>query len=130
MKIGELAEQADVNIQTIRYYERRGLVPEPDRTGSGYREYGEDDLTRLHFIRRAKDLGFTLSEIVELLDLEMSAGASAEDVRRRAREKILDVESKLRDLRRIRQALRHVVSSCEAHGPPEECALIYALRGG
>jgi MerR family transcriptional regulator, copper efflux regulator len=129
MKIGELAERAGVNVQTVRYYERRDLLPEPERTASGYREYGEADVRRLHFILRAKALGFTLSEIRDLLDLRASAGATAEDVRRRAQVKIEDVEGKLRDLRRIRDGLGRVVASCDAHGPPEECALIHALQG-
>jgi MerR family transcriptional regulator, copper efflux regulator len=129
MKIGELADSAGVNVQTVRFYERRGLLPQPERTASGYREYDEADLHRLRFILRAKELGFTLSEIRDLLDLRSSAGATADDVRIRAQEKIKDVEGKLRDLQRIRDGLGRVVSSCDAHGPPEECALIHALHG-
>jgi MerR family transcriptional regulator, copper efflux regulator len=129
MKIGELAERAGVNVQTVRYYERRDLLPEPERTASGYREYDEADLRRLHFILRAKELGFTLTEIRDLLDLRASSGATADDVRRRAQAKIDDVDRKLRDLQRIRDGLARVVRSCDAHGPPEECALIHALHG-
>jgi MerR family transcriptional regulator, copper efflux regulator len=129
MKIGELADRAGVNVQTVRYYERRNLLPEPERTASGYRRYDADDLQRLQFILRAKELGFTLSEVRDLLGLRASSGASADDVRRRAQEKIEDVEGKLRDLQRIREGLVRVVRSCDAHGPPEECALIHALHG-
>jgi MerR family transcriptional regulator, copper efflux regulator len=129
MKIGELAEHAGVNVQTVRYYERRDLLPEPERTASGYREYDVDDVRRLNFILRAKELGFTLSEIRDLMGLRASTGATADDVRRRAQEKIEDVEGKLRDLQRIRDGLARVVRSCDAHGPPDECALIHALQG-
>lgn len=127
MQIGELAKQAGVNVQTVRYYERRGLMPEPDRKASGYRDYGERDLLRLQFVLRAKSLGFTLSEIGELLDLRVDPGTTAEDVRRRAQAKIADTESRIRDLRNIREALARVVSACDAHGLPEECALMHAL---
>ena len=127
MQIGELAERAGVNVQTVRYYERRGLLPEPERKASGYRIYDEGDALRLRFILRAKALGFTLSEIVELLDLRVDPHRTADDVRRHAEEKIADVESKIRDLRKIRRVLRQVVESCKAHGSPEECALMHAI---
>lgn len=127
MRIGELAERAGVNVQTVRYYERRGLLPEPDRKPSGYRLYGEEDLLRLRFILRAKALGFTLAEIEELLDLRVDPRRTADDVRRHAEEKIADVEAKIRDLRGIRRALRQLVESCDAHGSIEECALMHAI---
>jgi MerR family transcriptional regulator, copper efflux regulator len=129
MKIGELADRAGVNVQTVRYYERRALLPEPERTASGYREYDVADLRRLQFILRAKELGFTLTEIRDLLGLRSSTGATADDVRRRAQEKIDDVDRRLRDLKRIHDGLARVVRSCDAHGPPDECALIHALHG-
>lgn len=128
MRIGELADRAGVNVQTVRYYERRGLLPEPDRTGSGYREYDESDLLRLRFILRAKALGFTLSEIGELLALRVDADTTAEDVRRHTLQKIADTEAKIRDLERIRSALRHLVGVCEAQGSPAECALMHAIE--
>lgn len=127
MQIGELAQRADVNVQTVRYYERRGLLPEPDRTRSGYRRYDEHDLLRLRFILRAKGLGFTLSEVGELLALRVDPRRTAEDVRARALEKIADTESKIRDLEGIRAALERLVQTCDAHGPPEECALMHAI---
>lgn len=127
MQIGELAERADVNVQTVRYYERRGLLPEPERKPSGYRMYGEEDVVRLRFILRAKALGFTLTEIEELLELRVDPRRTAEDVRRHAEEKIADVEEKIRDLRGIRGALRRLVESCDAHGSTDECALMHAI---
>lgn len=127
MKIGEFADRADVNVQTVRYYERRGLLREPERTGSGYRSYEEQDLLRLRFILRAKALGFTLSEVGELLDLRVDPERSADDVRARAQEKIRQTQSKIQDLKGIKAALQRVVGACEAHGSPEECALMHAI---
>ena len=127
MKIGDFAERAGVNVQTVRYYERRELLREPDRTDSGYRSYEEQDLLRLRFILRAKELGFTLSEVAELLDLRVDPDRSAADVRVRALEKIRKTDSKIEDLQQIRAALQRVVSACDAHGSPEECALMHAI---
>lgn len=127
MKIGELAGGAGVSVQTVRYYERRGLLPEPDRTRSGYRDYDGHDLMRLRFVLRAKDLGFTLSEVGELLDLRVDPRRTADDVRERALEKIEATKAKIRDLRGIQDALERLVSTCDAHGSPEECALMHAV---
>jgi MerR family copper efflux transcriptional regulator len=130
MKIGELAERVGVNVQTVRYYERRGLLPEPDRRPSGYRVFGEDDVLRLRFILRAKALGFTLTEVGDLLDLRVDPRRTADDVRHHAEEKIADVDAKIRDLRGIRRALRQLVASCDAHGSADECALMHAIGAG
>lgn len=127
MMIGELAQRASVSVQTIRYYERRGLLPAPRRTVTRYRTYERSDLARLGFIRRAKDLGFTLSEVRELLDLQVGLGTTADDVRGRAVEKLEATRAKIHDLERISAALERVVSTCDAHGPPEACALMHAL---
>lgn len=128
MKIGELAALAGVSVQTVRYYERRDLLPPPERTASGYREYGEHDLHRLRFVLRAKDLGFTLSEITDLLDLRVDPERTAEEVRERARRKIRTTQAKIRDLKKIERALRRLVETCDAHGPAEECALMHAIE--
>lgn len=130
MKIGELAELGGVNVQTVRYYERRGLLPEPARTYSGYRRYGEHDVMRLRFILRAKGLGFTLSEVAELLELHANPSRTAEDVRQQALEKIADVESRMRDLERIQSALQRLVEACSGHGRVGECALMHAIGAG
>lgn len=127
MQIGELAERAGVSVQTVRYYERRGLLPEPKRTRSGYRDYEHQALRRLRFILRSKDLGFTLSEIDELLALRVDPDTTADDVRQRARSKIEATTSKIRDLERIRTALERLVESCDAHGSSDECALMHAI---
>lgn len=128
MKIGELAEWVGVSVQTVRYYERRGLLPEPGRAPSGYREYGPSDVRRLGFVLRAKELGFTLSEIGELLDLRLRPGTTADDVRANALGKLEATRAKMRDLKRIAEALERLISTCDAHGAPEACALMHALE--
>lgn len=126
--IGELAREAGVNVQTVRYYERRGLLDEPPRRASGYRKYPESDIARLGFIRRAQALGFTLTEIGDLLSLRVDPQTTSADVHRRVEEKLADVEAKLADLRRIRGALRELASSCKSDGPVGECPFLDALE--
>lgn len=128
MKIGELAQRAGVNIQTVRYYERRGLLPEPQRRPSGYREYGPDALDRLRFIKRAQELGFTLAEIGELLALRLDPTTPAAAVKARAEAKIADIDRKLHDLERIKHALVHLAGRCHGgRGPVGDCPLLDAL---
>lgn len=128
MKIGELARRAGVNVQTVRYYERRGLLDEPARRASGYREYGAEALDRLRFIRRAQELGFTLAEIVDLLALRLDPHTTAADVKARAREKIEEIDGKIHDLERIRGALAHLAGKCHGgRGPTGDCPLLQAL---
>lgn len=129
MRIGELAKRAGVNIQTVRYYERRGLLHDPRRRrAAGYREYTGATLERLRFIRRAQELGFTLSEIGELLALRLDPGTTAAAVKQRAKEKIMEIEGKLRDLERIRHALTHLAGQCRGgRGPVGDCPLLDAL---
>lgn len=127
MQIGQLAQRADVAIDTVRYYERNGILPKPDRQASGYRRYGEDDVARLRFVRRAKALGFTLVEIRDLLAL---SGRRAEDMaglKAAAIEKLGDVEHKLEALTRIRDGLQALVASCPGHGPLDRCPILAAL---
>lgn len=128
MLIGELAQRAGVNLQTVRYYERRGLLEDPRGRGAGYREYGEATLERLRFIKRAQELGFTLSEIGELLALRVDPTTTAGTVKARAAEKIVEIETKLRDLERIRHALVHLSGECRGgHGPVGDCPFLDAL---
>lgn len=128
MTIGELARRAGVNVQTVRYYERRGLLDEPRRRASGYREYGAATLDRLRFIRRAQELGFTLGEIAELLALRLDPGTTAAEVKARALEKIEEIERRVRDLERIRHALAHLAGKCRGgRGPAGDCPLLEAL---
>ena len=128
MTIGELAARAGVNVQTVRYYERRGLLDAPTRRPSGYREYDAGALDRLRFIRRAQELGFTLAEIDELLALRLDPHTTAASVKARAEEKIAEIDGKLRDLERIRHALTHLAGRCRGgHGPVGDCPLLEAL---
>lgn len=128
MTIGELARRAGVNIQTVRYYERRGLLADPERRPSGYRVYSAAALDRLKFIRRAQELGFTLNEIGELLALRLDPTTTAADVKKRAAQKIVEVESRIRDLERIREALTHLAGRCRGgRGPAGDCPLLETL---
>ncbi len=127
LSIGQLARRTGVGIETVRYYERRGLLHEPQRRQSGYRQYGEDAVARLQFIRRAKDIGFTLREIGELLSLGHDLSAPAVDVKGRAEAKIADIEGKICSLQRMQKALKSLTSACDEHGTVGECPLLEAL---
>ena len=106
LKIGEVAQRGGVSLQAIRYYEREGLLPEPPRLASGYRLFPDTAVRRVHFIKRAQELGFSLAEIRELLSLRENADADAQDMRDRAIGKIVDIEQKIRRLRVMRNALK------------------------
>ncbi len=127
MKIGELAVRAAVSVDTVRYYERQGLLPEPTRQASGYRRYDESDVARLRFVRRAKALGFTLVEIRELLELSTRPEDDMGSLKAAATAKLADVESKLVELSRIREGLRTLVASCPGHGALNQCPILSAL---
>jgi len=127
MKIGEVARAAEIGIDAIRFYERRGLIEEPARRPSGYRVYAPEVVPSLRFIKRAKELGFSLKEISELLSLERSSGASAAGVRKLAEEKLADLENKIRALQRMRRALRKVTEACSGRGPTSECSILRSL---
>src|SRR5467141_2837814 len=101
----KLAHEGGVNVETIRYYERHGLLPKPPRTHSGYRVFSEDAVVRLRFVKHAQELGFSLKEIKELLSLRVKPGSSCADVRRKAEAKITDVDQKIRRLQAIKGAL-------------------------
>lgn len=128
LTIGQLASAAGVGVETIRFYERQGLLPEPPRTRSGYREYPTAAVARVSFIRRAKDLGFTLKEIKELLELRVDPDKSCGDVRALAKAKITDVEQKMADLARIKSALAKLARACRGEGPTSECPIIDAME--
>ena len=128
MKIGELAEKAGVSIDTVRFYERRGLIAEPQRRESGYRIYTHEYADRIRFIRRAQELGFTLREVEELLSLRVSDAAGCAAVRRQAEEKLQDVEEKIRDLQRVRDVLIELAAACPGSGPVSECPILEAIE--
>lgn len=127
MKIGELARQADVAIDTVRYYERQGLLPAPERTQSGYRTYVADDVARLRFVRRAKTLGFTLEEIGDLLALSGRREDDMAGMKAAAIQKLADVDARLAELQRVRAGLETLVASCPGHGALAQCPILNTL---
>lgn len=130
LTIGRVAQQAGVGVETVRFYERQGILEEPPRRQSGYREYGEDAVARLRFIKRAKQLGFTLKEIKELLALRRDPSTPAAEVKRRAEAKIADIEMKVRSLQKMKKALLKLTTACSRHGTISECPLLGALGRG
>jgi MerR family mercuric resistance operon transcriptional regulator len=125
----KLAKQGGVNVETIRYYERHGLLPKVARTPSGYRKFSADHVTRLRFIRRAQELGFSLREVKELLAIRLKPDSSCADVRRKAEAKIADVEERIRHLQVIREALGRMTATCAGRGPLTNCSILEALNG-
>lgn len=129
--IGGLASRAGVNLQTVRYYERRGLLSPVGRKESGYRVYGLDTLKRLKFIRRAKELGFTLEEIRGLLDLRIEPAQSkdaCERVREKTSVKLKTVEEKLKTLASVRNVLKGLLNACDRRIPTEQCPILKAME--
>ena len=120
----QLAERSGVNLQTIRYYQEIGLLPEPPRSAAGYRRFPPDMVRRIRFIKRAQELGFALAEVRELLALQVQTGATCADVRRRANAKIGDIEAKIRDLRWMKSALERLAASCSGDGPVGHCPIL------
>lgn len=127
MKIGELATRADVSIETIRFYERKRVLPPPQRCASGYRDYGAGDVRRLQFLRRAKQLGFTLTEIQDLLSLSEDRSDDMEAFSQRARAKLRDVDERIAELQRMRVALESLLEACPGHGDLSSCPILLAL---
>ena len=128
LTIGRIAKQAGIHIETARYYERRGLMPSPPRTESGYRLYDEQSVARLRFIKQAQALGFTLEEIGELLALRVDAETSCDEVRRRAERKTVAVAEKIRSLQAIQGALAELIAACALGGPEGECPFLASLE--
>ena len=125
--IGSLAKRAGVGIDTVRYYERAGLLAPSRRLASGYRRYTDLELARLRFIRRAQALGFTLTEVRELLAL--SARRDVARVRRSAQAKLVAVEKKIAALEKVREGLATLVAACPGHGRAADCPILKALGG-
>lgn len=127
LTIGQLARRAGVGVETVRFYEREGLISEPPRRPSGYRDYPTETVTRIVFIRRAKELGFTLKEIGELLALRVRPRRNCSLVKRSADAKIADIDTKIGTLRRMRRALTNLTKACEEHAPTTECPILASL---
>jgi DNA-binding transcriptional MerR regulator len=127
MGIGALAKRAGVKIDTVRYYERSGLLAPRARLASGYRRYTDLELARLRFIRRAQMLGFNLKEVRQLLAL--SAQRDVARVRRSAQAKLADVEARISALEKVRAGLTTLIAACPGHGRAEDCPILKALGG-
>ena len=124
---GQLAKLANVNLETVRFYEQKGLLPKPERTPAGYRLYKRDQLLRLKFIQKAQTLGFTLNEIKQLLFLRAS-NRSSKQVKQLAADKIADVQLKIQSLQRMLKTLRQISSACDGRGTVDACPILKALE--
>jgi Hg(II)-responsive transcriptional regulator len=129
LTIGAVARRAGVGVETVRFYERRGLLRRPPRPASGFRAYPEETVARLRFIRQAQALGFTLKEIGELLGLRVAPGTDCAAVRARAAAKLADVEGRLAELERLRGALAKLVAACPGSGAVATCTILGYLAG-
>jgi Hg(II)-responsive transcriptional regulator len=129
MRTGQVADQAGVNIQTLRYYERRGLLPEPPRRESGYRIYGLDAVRLVRFIKRAQELGFNLDEVESLLELAGGGPDSCDAAIQLAERRMAELDHRIADLRAMRDALAHLVRSCDRPPHRRECPLVRSIEG-
>ena len=127
LTIGELAKRGGVNLETVRYYERKGLLPAPPRNPSGYRAFPEDAVRRIRFIKRAQELGFSLKEIGELLALRVDPGSTRAQVRERASAKIADIEERIRTLKSMKKALEGLAATCCGEGAASDCPILESL---
>lgn len=127
LSIGKVAKQAGISVETIRFYERKGLLQEPQRKESGYRQYQEEDIRKLVFIQHAKNLGFSLNEIRDLMSLQADSKSTSREVKDMAENKLQDIEEKIKMLQRMRMTLKHLVDKCPGEGPTSECPILDAL---
>jgi len=128
LTIGKVARRAGVGVETVRFYEREGLITAPRRGVSGYRQYPEETVARIRFVRRAKALGFSLREVRELLSLRVDSERSSAEVKARAQAKIADIEQKIRTLRRMKKKLIELTDACDGCGPMSDCPILDALE--
>ena len=129
LTIGQVAKQAGVGIETIRFYEREGIIEEPPRRESGYRDYDGEAVTRLQFIKRAQDLGFSLKEIGELLALRVKPNSNCAAVKKRAEAKLEEIAEKIRDLKRMQKTLNELTEACVASKPISDCPILESFKG-
>ena len=128
MRIGKVAEQVGITVEAIRFYEKQGLIELPRRNESGYRDYPEDIVQHVSFIKRTKELGFSLKEIKELMSLQHTPGTTCGEVKEQAEAKIADIDRKVADLQRIKGALAELVSVCPGQGPLSGCPIIGSIK--
>ena len=127
LNIGQVAKQTGITVETVRFYEKKNLIDAPLRSESGYRQYPLDTVKRVRFIQRAKDVGFTLKDIGELLDLRQVPGTSCTDIKLRATQKIEEVDLKIRDLKKIHDALARMIMKCSGSGALSQCPILEEL---
>src|SRR5215472_17472872 len=127
LTISRLAQEAGINLETVRFYERRGLLPRPPRSASGYRLFPADAARRLRFIRRAKEVGFSLAEIRELLSLRVSRHTTSADIRKRAEAKVADIGARIKSLESMQKTLRKLTRICDGCAPLGECPILESL---
>ena len=129
MTIGSLARLAEVGVETVRFYEREGLLAQPRRPGRGYRVYPPEALERVRFIRRSRAMGFSLDEIRELLALRARPGVPCGRVREQALAKVADIDRKLEELRRLREAIATLAHACSGDRTMQHCSILHMLEG-
>ncbi len=126
--IGQVAKQSNMSVETIRYYEKEGLIEVPERLHNGYRSYKEETMHRLAFIQQAKELGFSLREIGELLSIKSAENMICDDVKQLAQEKLKNIDSKISLLRRMKKSLEKLVDVCPGQAPVSDCPILDALQ--
>jgi len=128
LTIGRLAKKSGVHVETIRYYERCGIIPRPPKPSLGYRCYPADTVARIRFVKNAQKLGFSLKEIAELLELRVDPDSTCDDVRQQAEVKLADISDKIRALQRMKVTLVGLVKACHNSTPTEACPILGALE--
>lgn len=123
----QVADSAGVTIEAVRFYEREGVIQEPPRTEAGYRQYPEEAIIRIRFVKRAQTLGFSLPEIRELLSLRMAPGSSATDIHQQALRKIADIDAKIRSLQQMKRTLKTLAEACQGEGTLSDCPILASL---
>jgi len=124
MRIGQVAKRAGVNVETIRFYERKGLITQPPRNLGRYRRYPQEAIARIRFIKRAKELGFALTEIADLLSLQANPRATCADVKQKAETKISTIHGRIKDLQKMKRSLEKLAVACKGSGPLDDCPII------
>jgi len=130
MTIGQVAKRAGVGVETIRFYERKGLIAQPPRLNFGFRYYSNNDVVHVRFIQKGKELGFSLKEIAELLSLEGNPQATCGDVKQRAEDKITTIEERVRDLQKMKRSLMRLTAACSGGGSIEDCPILDCFEAG
>lgn len=131
LTIGVLAEEAGVGVETVRFYERKGLIKKPAKKQSTYRQYSPEDAKRIRFIKRAQDLGFTLREIKDFFALNGDSSSTCGDIQKRAENKIIEVEAKIKDLQRMKRSLKELANACgDGKQALAECRILDCFESG